>query len=397
MGRPVILSAVRTAIAHGGKGALRHSTVHELAATPMAEALARSGVAAHEVDDVVYGEVLAGGGVLARYAALELGLPPDTPGLAVNRHCASGMAAIQVGAGNIWAGMADVVIAGGVEFTSPKPQTFLPASGVNGDGDGELVRWMSPTHPPQANAPAFNMGITVGENTAEQCGITREEQDHWAYWSHVRGAAANDDGRFSEEIVPMTLVDRVTGETFVFDRDEKPRRDTSLDKLAALKPYYREGGTVTAGNSSSINDGASALVLADEEWAARRGLTPLAIVRSWASVGVDPAETGLAPTKAVPRALARAGVDPDEVRLVELNEAFASMAVACSRILGWSHDIVNVNGSGVGIGHPVGATGARMVTSLVHELRRRGGGIGVATLCAGGGMGAATVLEVLAG
>jgi acetyl-CoA acetyltransferase family protein len=393
MGRPVILSAVRTAIAHAGKGALRNSTVHDVAAAPIAEALARSGVEPTQIDDVVFGEVLAGGGVISRYATLAMGLPVRLPGMAVNRHCASGMTAVQVGAGSIAAGMADVIIAGGVEFNSPKPQTFLP----DGAGDGELVRWMSPTHPERSDAPAFNMGITVGENTAEQCGITREEQDHWAYWSHVRGAAANDDGRFAEEIVPMTLVDRVTGETFVFERDEKPRRDTSIEKLAALAPYYKEGGTVTAGNSSSINDGGCAIVLADEEWAARRGLIPLAIVRSWASVGVDPAETGLAPTRAVPRALARAGVPAGDVRLVELNEAFASMAVACSRILGWSHDMVNVNGSGVGIGHPVGATGARMITSLVHELRRRGGGIGVATLCAGGGMGAATVLEVLPG
>jgi acetyl-CoA C-acetyltransferase len=373
----VLLAAVRTPIGVAHKGAFAGLSVYDLANPVVAEALKRSGVPADEVDDVVLGEVMEGGGNIARHVAIDLGLPLDTPGMAVQRACASGLSAVNTGAAEILAGMERVVIAGGVASMTQTPLTTKL---------GEA--WISPTHPDTPDAPNLNMGITVGENTAEQCGVTREEADHWAYHSHARAVAATDDGRFAEEILPIAVGERLV------EHDEKPRRDTSLDKLAALPALFKEGGTVTAGNSSSLNDAACAVVVADAGYAAANGLEPIATVRSWANAGVAPRETGIAPTIAIPRALQRAGLGTADVALVEINEAFASMAVASSRILGFDHDIVNVNGGAVGLGHPVACSGARILTTLVHELRRRGGGIGVAALCAGGGMSTATVVEV---
>ncbi|TML63856.1 MAG: thiolase family protein [Actinobacteria bacterium] len=257
--------------------------------------------------------------------------------------------------------------------------------------------WMSMSHPANdPDAPTTIMGITVGENTAEQCGITREQQDEWSYHSHMRAIAAIDDGRFAEEIVSVE-VPAGRGEVRIFDTDEHPRRDTSLEKLAKLPALFKKDGTVTAGNSSSLNDGSCAMVVVDDTYAQANGLQPMAVIRSWAAAGVPPKETGQAPTIAIPRALERAGLKTDDVKLVEINEAFASMAVASSRILGFPHEMVNVNGGAVGLGHPVACSGARILTTLIYELRRRGGGYGVASLCAGGGMGIATVVEVLPG
>ena len=241
----------------------------------------------------------------------------------------------------------------------------------------------------------MDMSLTVGWNTAQKCNVTREEQDHWAFHSHQRAIAATDEGRLQEEIFSVE-VPMGKGETRIFDTDEHPRRDTTLEKLASLPPLHPEipGFSITAGNSSGLNDAACAMVLTSDQYAADHGLEPLATVRSWASAGLPPADTGLGPTLAIPKALDRAGLTAADVDLVEINEAFASMAVASSRILGFDHEIVNVNGSGCSLGHPVAATGARMVTTLAYELRRRGGGIGVASMCAGGGMGSATVIEV---
>jgi acetyl-CoA C-acetyltransferase len=239
----------------------------------------------------------------------------------------------------------------------------------------------------------MNMLITVGENTARECGITREEADDWSYHSHMRAVAATEDGRFAEEIVPVT-VPAGKGETVTVSIDEHPRADTTLEKLASLRSLTGPEGQVTAGNSSGVGDGGAALVLTSRAYAEAHNLTPLATVLAWNSAGIEPARTGLAPTICVPRALNRAGLSESDVDLVEINEAFATMAVASSRKLGFSHDIVNVNGGGIGLGHPIACTGARLLVTLTHELRRRGGGIGVGTLCAGGGMGSATVLEV---
>jgi acetyl-CoA acetyltransferase family protein len=390
MGDAVILSAVRTPIADAKKGALARTPIAEIAKATMAEAMKRADVPPSDVDDIVLGEVMHGGGAIGRFVALDLGLPPDTPGMAVQRHCATGLQAVVAAAADIRSNMTRVVLAGGAESMSQTPKTYMASP----EPFGGIEPWMSLSHPVTDDAPMI-MGITVGENTAEEAGVTREEQDEWAYHSHARAIAAIDDGRFAEEIVPMELRDR-KGNVTIFDTDEHPRRDTSIEKLAALRPLFKAGGTVTAGNSSSLNDGSAALIVADEAYAAEHGKQPLAIVRGWAAAGVEPARTGLAPTVAVPRALERSGVRAQDIKLVEINEAFASMAVASARILGFDHSIVNVNGGAVGLGHPVACSGARILVTLIHELRRRGGGLGVATLCAGGGMSLATVVEVLA-
>jgi acetyl-CoA C-acetyltransferase len=385
----VIVSTARTAIGTARKGTLAATPASDLARWAVEAAIDRSGVPATEIDDLQVGESLQGGGDIARYVAVELGLT-NVPGVALNRHCASGMASVQGAAASIRAGMDRVVAAGGTESisTAPMPTRRLP-------GSAEAVPWMPPSHPETPDAPAFDMSITVGWNAAVRAGVSRTEMDDWAYHSHRRAVAAIDEGRFADEIVPIEVT-RPDGATVVFEVDEHPRRDTSLEKLAALPPLHPEieGFSITAGNASGLNDGAAAMVLMAGDVAATHGLEPLAVVRAWASVGVPPAETGLGPVHAVPKALARAGLDLADVALFEINEAFASMCVATTRMLGIPHERVNVNGSGCSLGHPVACTGSRMIITLVHELRRRGGGIGVASMCAGGGMGSATVLEV---
>jgi acetyl-CoA acetyltransferase family protein len=390
MGDAVIVSTARTAIGTARRGSLVDLDAFDLAKFAVQESLKRSGIPVDDVDDIVLGEVLQGGGDIARYVAVELGML-EVPGLAHNRHCASSLASVQSAAASIKAGMDRVVIAGGAESLTQSPQVFKKQKGSYSG----VMPWLSPSHRATPEAPDRDMSITVGWNTAQKCNITREEQDEWAYHSHMRAIAATDEGRFRDEIFAVE-VPAGKGETRVFDTDEHPRRDTTLEKLAALPVLHPEipGFSITAGNSSGINDASCAMVLCDSDYAAAHGLEVLATVRSWASSGVPPADTGLGPTLAVPKALSRAGLDTKDVALVEINEAFASMAVASSRILGFDHEIVNVNGSGCSLGHPVAATGARMVTTLIHELRRRGGGIGVATMCAGGGMGSATVIEV---
>src|SRR5438445_6416138 len=310
----------------------------------------------------------------------------------MNRHCASGMASVETEAAGIRAGMCDAVIAGGVQSRSTMPLTRYRVPGT----DEWLAPWISPSHPDTPEAPNTDMSITVGWNSAVKAGVSREEMDAWALRSHQKAIEAIDAGRFVDEIVPVKVTRE--GSLVTFEVDEHPRRDTSMEKLAGLEPLHPEipGFSITAGNASGLNDAAAALVLTSDDFAARHGLEPLAVVRSWASVGVPPADTGLAPTLAIPKALARAGLSLDDVDLFEINEAFASMCVATIRILGIDPELVNVSGSGCGLGHPIAATGARMLTSLVHELRRRGGGIAVASMCAGGGMGSATVVEVAA-
>ena len=384
----VIVAAVRTPIGRSGRS-LAGLSLQDIGLQTVAGAIAAASLDTGDIDDLLLGEVLQGGGCTARYVANALGLPPDTPGGAVQRQCATGMMAVQEAAANIRSGMADAVIAGGVESMTRSPLLFekspFPFGGVE--------RFIPPSHPNTPDAPNMNMLITVGENTARECGITREESDDWSYHSNIRAVAATDDGRFAEEIIPVT-VPAGRGETVTVSVDEHPRRDTTPEKLAALPSLTGPDGQITAGNSSGIADGGAALVVVARSYAEAHGMEPLATVRSWNSCGVEPARTGLAPTICVPRALNRAGLSESDVDLVEINEAFATMSVACARKLGFPHDIVNVNGGAVGIGHPVGASGARILVTLIHELRRRGGGIGVGTLCAGGGMGSATVLEV---
>ena len=390
MTEAVIVAAARTPIGRAYKGSLVDVDAFELAEVAVRAAIERSGVPAADIDDIVLAESLQGGGVIARNVAVRLGLS-GVPGLADNRHCAAGLSAIQIAAGSIRAGMDRVVVAGGTESLSSMPRTLksTPASA------NDYVQWMSPTHPSTPEAPADDMSITVGENTARIAGISRAEADEWAYYSHVRAAAARDEGRFADEIVGVS-VPEVSGGTRQVSADEHPRADTSIERLAALPVLHPElpGATVTAGNAAGLNDAAAAVVVTADDYARTNGLDVLARVVGWASVGIEPERTGLAPTLAVPKALARAGIALGDVDLFEINEAFCSMAVASSRALGLDHDIVNVNGSGCGLGHPIAATGARMVVTMIHELRRRGGTIGCVAMCAGGGMGSALVLEL---
>jgi acetyl-CoA acyltransferase len=376
MPEAVIVSALRTPIGTAMKGTLRDTDAYRLAEHVVGVAVADLGKA--QFDDVILGEGLYGGGVVARHAAITAGLA-SVPVLAVNRHCAAGQAAVQAAAASIRAGMDQLILAGGVNSASTSPRFTRTA------GD-EMVDWFPPTHPDRPDAPNMDMSITVGWNAAVKAGVSREEMDEWALGSHRKAIQAIDEGRFKHEIVPIETPHGL------FEVDEHPRRDTSLEKLAALKPLHPEieGFSITAGNACGGNDGAAVLGIASD----RLGLPALATVRSWASVGVDPASTGLAPVEVIPKALARARLSLADVDLFEINEAFASMCVATIKLLDIDPERVNVSGSGCSLGHPVAATGARMLVTLVHELRRRGGGIGVAAMCAGGGMGSATVIEV---
>jgi acetyl-CoA C-acetyltransferase len=392
MGDAVIVATARTAIGTAFKGSLVDVDAYSLATSAVREAVRRSteaGIDPALIDDVVCAESRYGGGAIARYAAIEAGIE-HAPGVAHNRHCAGGLAAVTTAAGSIRAGMDRVVVAGGVESVSTMPRSTRRIPGTD-----DMADWSPPSHVSSPEAPNEDMSITVGWNAAVSAGVTREEMDAWALRSHQRAIAAIDSGAFAHEIFPVEVTRR-DGTVAVFDTDEHPRRSSSLEKLASLKPIHPEieGFSITAGNASGVNDAAGALVLADRAVATAAGAPVLAEVRAWASVGVPPRDTGLAPTKAIPKVLDRVGMTVDDIDLWEINEAFASMCVGTTRLLGISEDIVNVLGSGCSLGHPVAMTGSRMVMSLVHELRRRGGGTGITAMCAGGGMSTAVVIDV---
>lgn len=392
MSEAVIVAGARTPIGRAHRGSLIDVDAATLAEIALREVIARSGIDPATIDDIVLAESMQGGGVLARYVANRLGLL-DVPGLANNRHCAAGLSAIQIGAASIRAGMDRVVLAGGTESLSSTPQLLksVPASERN------FQPWAPESHPDRPEAPAWDMSITVGENTAREANVTREQADTWAYHSHQRAAAAVASGRYDDEIVPVQLADADGTTRVLLARDEHPRADTTMERLSSLPLLHPElaNGVVTAGNAAGLNDAAAGVLLMSDEAAREQGATPLARVISWASVGIDPVLTGLAPTKAIPKALERGGMKITDVDLFEINEAFCTMAVASSRILGLDHSIVNVNGSGCGLGHPIAATGARMVVSMIHELRKRNQSVGCVSMCAGGGMGSALVLELL--
>lgn len=390
MPEAVVVAACRTAIGTSFKGTLARTSAFDLAETAVTEAVRRSGLPGEAYDDLLLGESRYGGGDIARNVAVIAGLT-SVPGAAVNRHCASGLSTVSMAAAGIRAGMEDAVLAGGVQSTSTAPvmRRVDPATGEWEDP------WDSPAHPSTPTTPNNDMSVAVGWNAARITGISRQEMDAWALRSHLRALAAIDEGLFRDEIVPVKAL-LSDGSYTGFEVDEHPRRGSTAEKLAGLGPLHPEidGFTITAGNSSGINDAASVLALTSDVLASREGLTPLATVRGWASVGVDPERTGLAPASAVRKALRRSGIEVGAVDLFEINEAFASVAVAATRELGVSEDIVNIHGSGCSLGHPVAASGARMLTTLVHDLRRRGGGIGVAAMCAGGGQASAVIVEV---
>jgi len=388
--RAVLLSAVRSPVGRYG-GGLSGIRPDDLAAAVVRAAVDRAGVAPEEIEDVWLGCANQAGEDnrnVARMAVLLAGLPDSVAGVTVNRLCASGLAAVVGACHAVIAGDGDLFVAGGVEsmsrapFVTPKPDRAFPR------GDRVLydttLGWRFPNPAMEELIPLESMGET-GENVAERWHVSREEQDAFALRSQQRWAAAADAGRFDDELVAV-------GE---LERDEHPRSDTSAEKLAALKPAFRGGGTVTAGNASGINDGAAALVIASEDRARELGLEPLAAFVGSAVAGVDPRVMGIGPVPAVRKLLARTGLTAAELDLVELNEAFASQSLAVVRELELDEEKVNVNGGAIAIGHPLGMSGARLVVSLVHELRRRGGRYGLATLCVGVGQGQAAIFEAL--
>ncbi len=391
MTEAVIVASARTAIGTAFKGTLRATPALDLADVVLAEVVSRSGLDPALLDDVILGEVQQGGGNIARHAAIRVGLT-DIPGLGHQRQCASSLSAIQTAAAGIRAGMDQAVVAGGVESISTAPVIRRQIAGT----DEWDERWMPPSHPDSPQAPNRDMSITVGWNTAQEFGISREQLDAWALRSHQRAVAAIDEGRFEAEIVPFKITGP-DGDVTMFDTDEHPRRDTTMERLAGLKVLHPEieNFSITAGNSSGINDAAAAVVVTSDLLAAQQSLTPLAVVRGWASVGIDPVRTGAAPIYAIRKALHRTGIDVGAVDLWEINEAFASVPIAAVQELGLDDAAVNVSGSGCSLGHPVGASGARMVTTLVNDLRRTGGRIGVAAMCAGGGMASALVVQLV--
>jgi acetyl-CoA acetyltransferase family protein len=389
MSSAVIVSAVRTAVGTARKGSLANTSAEALAVTVLRAALERSGFTPDEVDDVVLAESLYGGGAVARYAAVELGWL-NVAGMALNRHCAGGLSAVGVAAGAILAGMERVIIAGGVNSSSlsPRMQQRNPAT-------GEMVDWFPATHPDSPEAPNRDMSITVGWNAAQEVGLTRADMDAWALRSHQRAIAATDAGNFAGEIVPIR-VRNAEGAEFDFKVDEHPRRDTTAERLAGLKVLHPEIAdfSITAGNASGANDGAAALVVTSDAIAKSEGKTVQAKIRGWTSLGIDPRRTGASVPPTVQKLLSRTGVALKDIKLWEINEAFAAVPLVACRVLGISEDAVNISGSGCSIGHPIGASGGRMLTTLINDLKRQGGGLGIAAMCAGGGQAGAVLIEV---
>lgn len=385
----VIVEGVRTAIGRFG-GSLKDKSASDLGAAVIEEVLKRTEVPHDVIGDVIFGCVgqIAEDAYVARASALKAGLPKEIPAYTVNRMCSSGLQSIVNGAQTIRLGEADAVIAGGTESMSNVPFYARNARwgqrlGHDTFQDGLLVMLSDPLQ-------RIHMGITA-ENVSEKWDVSREVQDEVAVRSQQRMAEAMEAGYFKDQIVPLTV--RIGREEKVFDTDEHPRPDVTPEGLAKMRPAFKEGGTVTAGNASGLNDGAAALLVMGADKADELGLKPRLVVRAWAAAGVDPAYMGIGPVPAVQKALERAGLNVDDIDLVELNEAFAAQAEAVVRDLGLSWDRVNVNGGAIAHGHPVGATGAILTVKIMHELERRGARYGLVTLCIGGGQGLAVIFE----
>jgi acetyl-CoA C-acetyltransferase len=383
MSSAVIVSAVRTPFGRVG-GGLADVPATELGAVAIRAGLERAGVDPEEVGYVVMGQVLQAGvgQAPARQAAVAAGIPKEVPADTINKVCASSVRAIEIAELMIAAGRHDVVVTGGMESMSRAPYLLPKARFGYRLGNGEVLDHMV-FDGLQSTFDGLHM-VQQASAVARELGISRDAQDAWAYRSHMRAAAAQDAGRFDDELVP---VGEVTA-------DEGVRRDTTLEKLASLRPVFDPDGTTTAGNAPGVNDGASCVVVCSEAWAERRGLEPLARVLSHAYVADDFAYLARTPANAAGAALAKAGRSVGDVARVEINEAFSSVASNSTRLLGVDEEIVNVNGGAVALGHPIGASGGRIVATMVHELRRSGGGLGVAAICSGGGQGDALVLEV---
>ena len=387
----VITATARTAIGDFG-GTLRDYPASDLMALVIREVVNRAGIAPDMVGDVIVGQCLqrTDESNLARISVLKAGLPIEVPGVTVHRNCASGMQAIVYAAQQIMLGDMDIAVAGGVEVMSRVPYVLKDARwgkriqhGVMSDGV-----WEGLTDP----YCDLIMGLTA-ENLAEKYNISREEQDEIALRSHHNAENATNEGRFKDEIVPVEIPQR-KGAPLVFDKDEHIRPGLVMDQLSKLKPGFKPDGTVTAGNASGINDAAAAVVVMSEEKALELGVTPLAKLRGYGTAGVEPELMGYGPVPATKKALEKTGLKLEDMELIEVNEAFAAQYLACEKLLGLNREITNVNGSGVGLGHPVGCTGARIIISMLHEMKRRGNSLGLATLCVGGGQGMASIWEM---
>jgi acetyl-CoA acyltransferase len=380
----VVVSAVRTAIGKGGKGALRDTRPDALLAAVLGEAVKRSGLDPRKIDDVVVGTAMPEaeqGMNVARISALMAGLPDSVPAVTINRFCSSGLQSLAQGAAAILAGWQNAVLSGGVESMSQ-----IAMGGQKPSPNPELMQ----AHP-EAYTP---MGITA-ENVAERFHISRGDQDAFSLRSHQKAVDAIEHGRFTDEILPIDTRVFADGawQSIRFDRDEGPRPDTTLERLAKLKPAFKGTGTVTAGSSSQVSDGAAAEVIAARDFAESNGLPILGVLRSYQVVGVPPEIMGVGPRYAIPKALEAAGLAIGDIDVFELNEAFASQALYCQRELGIPDEKLNPNGGAIALGHPLGCTGARMTATLLYELRRRKARYGVVSMCIGGGMGAAAVFE----
>ncbi len=391
MQQAVIVGAVRTPVGTFGR-TLKDISAVELGVIALKEALNRAKLDGSQVDEVVLGNVLQAGlgQNPARQVSIGAGLPHEVPAFTINKVCASGLKSVFLAAQAVMLEDAEVVVAGGIESMSLAPYALKDARWGQRMGDSKLLDLM--IHDGLWDAfNGYHMGNTA-ENVAQKFGVSRQDQDEFALASQQKAEAAVKSGRFKDEIVPVPIPQR-KGDPVLFDTDEHPRSGTTLDALAKLRPAFKPDGTVTAGNASGINDGAAIIIVMSEKKAAALGLEPLAFIRSHASGGVDPAIMGVGPVRASRKALEKAGWSVSDLDLVEANEAFAAQAIAVNRDLGWDLAKVNVNGGAIAIGHPIGASGARILTTLLHEMVRRDAKKGLATLCIGGGQGSAITVE----
>ncbi|MBG9565334.1 thiolase family protein [Brevibacillus agri] len=390
-----VTAAVRTPIGKLG-GSLRHTPIDDLTAIVLNGALAQAGQTGDAVDGVIMGNVISAGPFIniARVGLLKAGLPETIPGLTVNRVCASGLEAVNLAAQSIQAGHSQVMLAGGVENLTRSPYIMEKFEQPYQRGAQALIEsFGGPRSAPVSLYGDLTMGDTA-ENVAEQFGISREDQDLFAAESQRRAIAAIDAGLFKDEIIPVLLRGK-KGEETLFDTDEFPRRDSTVESLAKLRPAFRKNGSVTAGNSSGINDGAAALLLMNEEMVKRTGVAPLGRIVHFACAGVDPRIMGIGPVAAIRKLLAEVSMTVEDIDLFELNEAFASQSLACMRELGLDPEKTNVNGGAIALGHPLGMSGARLAGTILYELRRRQKKYGIVSLCIGGGQGLATLVEAL--
>jgi acetyl-CoA C-acetyltransferase len=385
-----IVGAARTPIGKFG-GSLARMPAADLGALVIRNVLARAGIAPEQVSEVIMGQVLAAGVGQnpARQAAIKAGLPDMIPAMTINKVCGSGLKAAMLGAQSIANGDSDIVVAGGQESMSLSPHALMGSRDGFRMGDAKMLDSMIVDGLWDVYNQ-YHMGVTA-ENVAKEYAVTREEQDQFAVASQNKTEAAQKAGRFKDEIVPVEIVSRKG--TVVFADDEYPRHGATLDAMKSLKPAFDKNGTVTAGNASGINDGAAAVVLCNSKKLKELGLKPIARIKAFASAGVDPKYMGMGPVPASKRTLARAGWEPRDLDLMEINEAFAAQAIAVNRQMGWDTNKVNVNGGAIALGHPIGASGCRILITLLHEMQKRDAKRGLASLCIGGGMGVALAVE----